>query len=330
MFVDDVVLHLKAGDGGNGSCSFRREKFIPRGGPDGGNGGSGGSVIIVGSSSYSNLSKFKHQKHFIAASGRSGHGRLQTGESGEDIEILVPLGTQVIDYDSNVVLCDICKHDQKFLLLEGGRGGRGNATFKTSINKAPRQTTEGVKGKGGKFILRLKLMCDVGIIGFPNSGKSTLINAITNTKSIVGDYPFTTLKPVLGVLEVDYQQYVLADIPGLIENAHNNIGLGHKFLRHIERCKAIIHLIDVNSEDLRKDYDIIRNELKMYSNLLLKKREIIVFSKIDMCEDLDQKMLDIKSHFNRKKYLFISSFTGENLEKLGNEIAKLVDKLTIS
>ncbi len=321
MFVDEVVIHAVAGNGGNGSSSFRREKFVPEGGPDGGNGGNGGNIVVIASPSFTTLSKFKHQRRFAADSGGSGSGRLRTGESGNDVELIVPLGTQIIDYDSDILLCDICNPGERFILVEGGRGGRGNASFKTSVNRAPRQTTPGTKGQIGKFIFRLKLLCDVGIIGLPNAGKSTLINSITNTKSAVGDYPFTTINPVLGMLEVNYKQYIVADIPGLIENAHQNVGLGHKFLRHVERCRAIIHLIDINSADLKRDYSIIRNELKMYNPLLAKKKEILVFSKIDAVESgIFELMKAIKLQFKGKKCLFVSSFTRENLENIGKAI----------
>jgi len=329
MFVDEAVVHIKAGNGGNGCSSFRREKFVPDGGPDGGNGGNGGSIVIIGDNSYNTLAKFKYQKHFIAKSGKSGSGRNKTGESGEDIVLYVPLGTQIIDYDTDNIIYDIQNHEGKIILARGGRGGRGNATFKSSRNQAPRQTTPGEEGEGGIFILRLKLFCDVGIIGLPNAGKSSLINSITNTKSIVGDYPFTTIKPVLGMLEVHYKQYVISDIPGLINGAWQNHGLGHRFLRHIERCKAIIHLIDITSDDVKRDYDTIRHELKMYDKILAKKKELIVFSKIDLLEkdELNKKIKEMKAIFKTKKFLTVSSAARVNLDELSGNIAKLVDIL---
>ncbi|QED23063.1 GTPase Obg [Candidatus Deianiraea vastatrix] len=325
MFVDEAVVNIRAGNGGSGCCSFRREKFIPEGGPDGGNGGDGGSIIVIGDKNFSTLSKFKYQRHYIAQSGKSGSGRNKTGFSGEDIILRVPLGTQVLDYQTKHLIYDITEDGQKIVLAQGGRGGRGNATFKTSVEQAPRDTTPGGEGEAGVFTFRLKLFCDVGIIGLPNAGKSSLINALTNAKSAVGDYAFTTIKPVLGTIEMNYKQYVLADIPGLIKGASDNHGLGHQFLRHVERCKALIHLIDIHSQNPLEDYKIIRNELKAYNKDLAKKKEIIVFSKAEGFND--DELLEIegllKTIFARKKFIIISSFSGFNLELLEDVIVDL-------
>jgi len=329
MFIDEAVLNIKAGDGGNGASSFRREKFVPEGGPDGGNGGDGGNVIIIGDKSINTLSTFKFKRHFIAQFGKSGSGKNRTGYSGEDLILNVPIGTQILDYNTRNIIYDITMDGQKIVLAHGGRGGRGNATFKNSTEQAPRTTTKGEIGEEGVFVFCLKLFCDMGIIGLPNTGKSTLINSITNTKSVVGDYAFTTIKPVLGILEMNYKQYVLSDIPGLVYGASDNYGLGHKFLRHVERCKAILHLIDINSENPLEDYKIIRNELKLYNKELTKKKEIIVFSKCDYFieSDLMAKIKELKVLFKTKKFITISSVARFNLEDLKLKIASTLEEI---
>ncbi len=327
MFIDEAVINVKSGDGGNGCTSFRREKYIEFGGPDGGHGGHGGDVILIGSSKYNTLSNFKYNKRIFADNGKVGQGNQKHGKSGGDKTLYVPIGTQVLDYETRVLLYDISEVGQKITIAKGGAGGAGNMAFKTSVNQAPRKSKPGKEGEFGVFVLQLKLFCDIGIIGMPNIGKSTLLNSITNTKSVVADYSFTTIKPVLGVLEGEFKHYILADIPGLIEGASENRGLGHRFLRHIERCKAILHMIDITSKDLVKNYKIIRSELEKYSPELMQKQELIVFSKSDCLTDaeLAEKIEYIKKVFKNRRFIVISSITKFNLDRLSKFITKFID-----
>lgn len=316
MFVDKSIIHVKAGDGGSGCCSFRREKYIPDGGPDGGNGGDGGNVIIIGDKTKTTLMDYKYKKHFKAHNGSHGSGRLRHGKNGDDEILHVPLGTQVLDYNTNNLLFDITQDGQKFQIAHGGRGGRGNTTFKTSNNRVPYEKTDGEIGEESKFVLKLKIFCDIGIVGLPNAGKSTLINTITNAGSIVADYPFTTLNPVLGAMKYEYEQIIIADIPGLIEGASQNKGLGHQFLQHIERCKAIVHVIDATS-DIGKAYKVIRKELEEYGAEITQKHEIIALSK---CEMLAKKP---KLPKYLKDAILISSHTMQGIDKLKEAISSL-------
>jgi GTP-binding protein len=329
MFIDEAVVNVKAGSGGNGSASFRREKYVEFGGPDGGHGGDGGSIILIGTDKYTTLSFFKTKKRFIADSGESGSGQQRHGKNGSDIRILVPLGTQVLDYQTRVLLYEIDTVGQEVILVKGGHGGAGNIAYKTSTNRAPRKFKTGTVGEEGVFVLQLKLSCDIGIIGLPNIGKSTLINTLTNTNSIVDNYRFTTLKPVLGVLEYNFKQYILGDIPGLIEGASENKGLGHRFLRHIERCRAIIHMIDMCSDNYVEDYKVIRNELGNYDEELLKKKQIIIFSRADMLskKELEERFEIINKIFANKKFIIISSVKGMNVDKLTHYLAKFLDEI---
>jgi len=328
-FVDKAKIYVKAGDGGNGCVAFRKEKFVPLGGPSGGNGGKGGDVILQTDSRLGTLLDFKYKIHYKAKSGQNGSGSNKHGKKGDDLIIKVPVGTVVKDADTGEIIADLIKEGQKVIVAKGGKGGKGNAAFKSSTNQSPDFAEEGEKGEEKWIELELKLIADVGIIGFPNVGKSTLISVLSNAKPKVADYPFTTTVPVLGVLKIDYNKsIVLADIPGLIEGASLGHGLGHEFLRHIERTKALIHMIDIS--DFREKepidaFEIINNEMKNYSKKLIEKPQIVVGNKIDILSD---KLLlsKLKEVFNKKGFVFVpvSLVTGEGIETLKNEIRKLI------
>jgi len=281
-FLDQTKIYLKAGDGGSGSASFRREKFIEFGGPDGGDGGHGGSIVFVADKNLNTLIDFRYQQHFKAEKGQDGKGKKKTGKSGKDLILKVPFGTQIFEEDNNTLIEDLTRSEQKIIVAKGGKGGLGNVRFKSSINRAPRKKTDGSEGESFWIWLQLKVIADIGIIGMPNAGKSSLLSVLTKAKPKIANYPFTTLNPNLGVTNYSDKEVTLADIPGLIEGAHEGTGLGDKFLRHIERCKSLIHLIDITDEDILENYLKIRKELSKYSSNLLKKKEIIVFNKIDM------------------------------------------------
>ena len=281
-FLDQAKIYVKGGDGGSGSASFRREKFIEFGGPDGGDGGDGGSVVLIAAANLNTLIDFRFQQHFKAEKGRNGMGKKKSGRAGNDLFLKVPVGTQIFEEDNNTLIEDLKKVDQKIIVAQGGKKGLGNVRFKSSTNRAPRRKTDGTEGESFWIWLQLKVIADVGIIGMPNAGKSSLLSVLTKAKPKIANYPFTTLNPNLGVTNYSDKEVTLADIPGLIEGAHEGTGLGDKFLRHIERCKSLIHLIDITDEDILENYLKIRKELSKYSNNLLKKKEIIVFNKIDM------------------------------------------------
>ena len=297
-FLDQAKVYIKAGDGGSGSASFRREKFVEFGGPDGGDGGKGGSIIFLANKNLNTLIDFRYQQHFKAERGQNGMGNKKTGKSGKDLILKVPVGTQIFEEDNNTLIEDLTKSDQKVMVANGGKGGLGNARFKSSTNRAPRKKTDGSKGENFWIWLQLKVIADIGIVGMPNSGKSSLLSALTSAKPKIANYPFTTINPNLGVASYDNKEITLADIPGLIEGAHEGIGLGAKFLRHIERCKSILHLIDITNDDFMENYTKVRKELSKYSNKLVKKKEIIVFNKIDM---IDKKEIKKKINFFEKK-----------------------------
>jgi len=281
-FLDQAKIYVKAGDGGSGSASFRREKFIEFGGPDGGDGGDGGSVVLIAAANLNTLIDFRFQQHFKAEKGRNGMGKKKSGRAGNDLFLKVPVGTQIFEEDNNTLIEDLKKNGQKIIVAQGGKKGLGNVRFKSSTNRAPRRKTDGTEGESFWIWLQLKVIADVGIIGMPNAGKSSLLSVLTKAKPKIANYPFTTLNPNLGVTSYSDKEVTLADIPGLIEGAHEGTGLGDKFLRHIERCKSLIHLIDITDEDILENYLKIRKELSKYSSNLLKKKEIIVFNKIDM------------------------------------------------
>ncbi len=281
-FLDQAKIFVSAGDGGSGSASFRREKFIEFGGPDGGDGGSGGSVIFIAEENLNTLIDFRYQQHFKAEKGQNGMGKKKTGKTGKDLILKVPIGTQIFEEDNNTLTEDLKKIGQKIVIAEGGKGGLGNVRFKSSTNRAPRKKTDGAKGESFWIWLQLKIIADIGIIGMPNAGKSSLLSVLTKAKPKIANYPFTTLNPNLGVTSYSNKEVTLADIPGIVEGAHQGVGLGYKFLRHVERCKSLIHLIDITENNIIKNYIKIRKELTKYNDNLAKKREIIVFNKIDM------------------------------------------------
>ena len=315
QFIDEAKIYIKAGDGGNGSVSFRREKFIDRGGPDGGDGGNGGSIIFQSNSHLNTLLEFRYKRHFKAENGVSGKGRNMTGKSGAPLILKVPVGTQIFSEDGNLLIHDFTQDNQQFEIIPGGKGGLGNSHFKSSTNKSPRKRTEGEIAGEMDIYLKLKLLSDAGLIGLPNVGKSTFLSRTTAAKPKIANYQFTTLKPSLGVVYVSGEEFVLADIPGLIEGAHTGKGLGDKFLKHIERCGVLIHVIDANSPHVDKDYLTIRNELESYSPLLKDRTEIVCINKIDSVEerDLTKKVKLLEKVANKKIYL-ISGYLNIGLE----------------
>ena len=320
-FIDEAKIFIKSGDGGDGCLSFRREKYIEFGGPDGGNGGKGGDIVIEGTKSLNTLVDYRFQKHFKAQKGRGGAGRNRTGTAGKDMILKIPVGTEILQDDE--ILADIV-NDEKMILFPGGEGGKGNINFKSSTNRAPRKTTPGEKGYEAEVVLRLKILADAGLVGFPNAGKSSLLRKISAAKPKVADYPFTTLDPKLGVVRKGDEEIVVADIPGLIEDAHVGSGLGFKFLKHIERCHSLIHVIDITNEDLVKSYNTIINELKSYDEDLVNKNKIIVLNKCDLLkkEEIDKIRIDFENFINLKIHL-ISTISGEGIDQLINEILKL-------
>ena len=315
-FLDQVKIFVKAGDGGSGSPSFRREKFIEFGGPDGGDGGKGGSIILKAERNLNTLIDYRYQQHFKAKRGEDGKGKNQTGKGGKDLFLLVPIGTQIFEEDNKTLLFDFKKEKDEFTVAIGGKGGFGNTRFKSSTNRAPRKFTKGLKGEEFCISLQLKTIADIGIIGLPNAGKSSLLASITSANPKIANYKFTTINPNLGVAMYDNKEITLADIPGLIEGAHTGVGLGIKFLKHVERCKALLHLLDVTEEDLIKSYKQIRKELGEYSKELLRKKEIIVLNKVDLLS---------KAEFKTKKKEF-----EEKLKKKITELSTLDKKLISS
>ena len=281
-FLDQVKIYVKAGDGGSGSPSFRREKFIEFGGPDG---GKGGSVMLVSERNLNTLIDFRYQQHFKAERGRDGSGKNKTGRGGENLYLKVPIGTQVFEEDNKTLIFDFKKEKEEFVAAIGGKGGFGNTRFKSSTNRAPKKFTKGAIGEEFWIWLQLKTIADIGIIGLPNAGKSSLLASLTSATPKIANYKFTTLNPNLGVAIYDDKEITLADIPGLIEGAHKGTGLGIKFLKHIERCKVLLHLIDISESDLSHSYIQVRDEMEKYSSELTKKQEIIVFNKIDLIDD---------------------------------------------
>jgi len=322
-FLDQAKIYIASGHGGSGSISFRREAHVPFGGPDGGNGGRGGDVIAECTDGLNTLIDFRYQQHFKARPGDGGKGRDRSGISGKDLILRLPIGTQVLDETNTFILADMTRIGQKIILAKGGEGGKGNAFFKSSINQAPRKSQPGGELEDKWIWLRLKLIADIGLVGLPNAGKSTLLSRITAAKPKIADYPFTTLHPNLGVVNQDDKEFVIADIPGLIEGAHEGSGLGHRFLGHVERCKALLHLIDVTSNNIKKDYVTIINELKAYDTELAKKKQIIVLTK---CDATDNEKIDAaKKELKKLKInnvLGISAVSGDNIVTL---IIKLQD-----
>lgn len=297
QFLDRAKIFLKAGDGGDGALSFRHEKFLEFGGPDGGDGGNGGNIFVEAVANANTLIDYRYQQHFKAQRGINGSGANRFGAYGEDLVLKVPVGTEILDETGENVIVDMIENGQRFLLAKGGRGGRGNNKFKSSTNQAPRKFEKGESGEELWVWLQLKLIADVGLVGLPNAGKSTFLSVTTKAKPKIADYPFTTLKPQLGVAAADSKEFIIADIPGLIENAHEGCGLGDKFLAHLERCKLLIHLIDASQENPLQAYRVVRGELEGYAKGLTDKHEIIVLNKSELVEPT--KMRTIKKMFKR-------------------------------
>jgi len=320
-FLDQVKIFIKAGDGGAGSPSFRREKFIEFGGPDGGDGGKGGSIILKSERNLNTLIDYRYQQHFKSERGGDGKGKNQTGKSGNNLYLKVPIGTQVFEEDNKTLIFDFKKTNDEFVAVNGGKGGVGNTRFKSSTNRAPKKFTKGTKGEEFWIWLQLKTIADIGIIGLPNAGKSSLLASITSATPKIANYKFTTLNPNLGVAVYDDKEITLADIPGLIEGAHTGAGLGIKFLKHIERCRTLLHLIDVNEDNLMNTYKQVRNELKEYSKELIKKEEIIVFNKIDLIDKktLNEKIKNFENKIN-KKILTLSTMNKSSVSKIKSKL----------
>ncbi len=328
-FIDEAIITVCSGDGGRGCVSFRREKFIPRGGPDGGDGGKGGDIVLKTTSRKRTLYQFRYQKHFKAKNGAHGQGKQKTGKNGQDLIIELPPGTLVTDVDTGQAIKDLVKCDETFVPARGGRGGQGNARFKTSKNRAPRFAQPGESGETKTLKLELKLLADVGIIGLPNAGKSTLITAVSSARPKIGDYPFTTLFPSLGVVQTGWAEpFVVADIPGLIKGAHKGTGLGIRFLRHIERTRILVHLIDVSALDMDNplhSYNVVSKELAMYNRKLTEKTQIVVLNKIDL-PDVREAAKKFQSALKEKQVILISALTGKGIENLNSKIIQLLDR----
>jgi len=330
MFIDEVRIRVKAGDGGNGCLAFRREKYVPRGGPSGGDGGRGGDITMVASVHYNTLLHFRFNPEHTAQRGRHGEGSNRTGREGESIELAVPVGTIVYDADSGEVLHDFTRAGDRFLVAKGGRGGRGNQHFATSTHQAPTEHEPGYPGEAKHLRLELKLLADVGLVGFPNAGKSTLISRISAARPKIADYPFTTLEPNLGVVSVDDSTFVVADIPGLIEGAHLGHGLGVQFLRHIERTRLLVHLVDVSENtgrDPAEDFRVVMQELAGFSESLPKKPMFVVASKVDVAQDPERiESLRELAASEKLPFFEISSVTGQGIEALKRAMAQEICK----
>jgi GTP-binding protein len=328
MFVDYAVIEVHAGKGGDGAVTFRREKYVPKGGPSGGDGGNGGNIILKANSNLHTLLDFRYKKKYEGGNGASGGNSLKDGKNGNDIIIQVPVGTLIKDADTEETLYDLDSDAKKIILAKGGKGGKGNSKFATPTNQTPRFAEEGKTGEHKKVVLELKLIADVGLVGFPNSGKSTLISKISSAKPKIADYPFTTLEPNLGIVRYkDFKSFTVADIPGIIEGASKGKGLGHQFLRHIERTRIVLFLIEITSENFQSDFNILMNELKSYSPKLIQKKIVVSFSKSDLVDSEKRKEL---SRFQFKgiksKPLIFSSISGQGLSELLDYLWQIIEK----
>jgi len=313
LFIDYAEISVKGGDGGRGCVSFRREKYVPKGGPDGGNGGDGGNVIIQVDPHMTTLLDYRYRKHYKAENGKPGEGALKQGKRGKDITIRVPPGTVVKELETGEVLADLTRENQEVAVARGGKGGRGNSSFKSPTLQSPRKSGPGVKGETKKLALELKLLADVGIVGQPNVGKSTLLSRLSAAKPKIASYPFTTLTPNLGMVKLeDHRSFVLADIPGLIEGAHQGKGLGHEFLKHIQRTKLLLYLLDASSDDIQGDYQALSEEIELFDPLLAQRPQVVVLNKIDLWE----KAKEIKVNGGDMPIYHISALTGRGLKKL--------------
>tara|TARA_A100000164_G_scaffold4881_1_gene4415 strand:- start:892 stop:1875 length:984 start_codon:yes stop_codon:yes gene_type:complete len=324
-FLDQVKIFVKAGNGGSGSPSFRREKFVEFGGPDGGDGGKGGSVILTGERNLNTLIDYRYQQHFKGQRGKDGSSKNKTGKGGENLYLKVPIGTQVYEEDNKTLIYDFKKEKEEFLVANGGKGGFGNTRFKSSTNRAPKKFTKGGNGEEFWIWLQLKTIADIGIIGLPNAGKSSLLASMTSANPKIANYKFTTINPNLGVARYDDKEVTLADIPGLIEGAHTGTGLGIKFLKHIERCKTLLHLIDITEDDLLISYDQVRKELAKYSKDLVKKKEIVVLNKTDLIneKDVEKKIKKLKNKL-KKNILLMSTMDKNSVSDIKSKLINYV------
>jgi len=330
-FLDEAKVYIRSGDGGNGCVAFRREKFIEFGGPSGGNGGRGGDVIIEVADGLNTLIDYRYQQHFKAPKGVNGMGSDRHGANGKNVVLKVPLGTQIFDEDRETLIHDFTEVGEKFVLATGGNGGFGNAHFKTSTNRAPRNANPGQPGEERWIWLRLKLIADAGLVGLPNAGKSTFLSVVSAAKPKIADYPFTTLHPQLGVVGIDGREFVLADIPGLIEGAHEGAGLGDRFLGHVERCRVLLHLVDATSEHAGKAYKTVRAELEAYDEQLAEKIEIVALNKIDAVspEDLKEQKARLK-RAAKKTPLLLSGVTRQGVPEALRALVALIDEAPVS
>lgn len=326
-FLDQAKVYIRSGDGGAGSVSFRREKFLEFGGPDGGDGGRGGDVWLEAVNGLNTLIDYRYQQHFKAKTGTHGMGRTRTGADGQDVILKVPAGTQVYEEDNETLICDMAEVGQRFRLAKGGNGGFGNQHFKSSTNRAPRRANPGLEGEERTIWLRLKLIADAGLVGLPNAGKSTFLASVTAAKPKIADYPFTTLHPNLGVTRVDSREFVIADIPGLIEGAHMGIGIGDRFLGHVERTRVLLHLVSAREEDVADAYRVIRGELTAYGNGLEEKIEIVALSQIDTVstEELEEKAQALEAAVGHKPML-ISAATHAGVENVLRALMRIIEE----
>lgn len=332
QFIDEAKIHIASGAGGAGASSFRREKFIDMGGPDGGDGGRGGSVIFECTKNLNTLIDFRFQQHFTAKSGGRGQGRQRSGLSGEDLVLKIPIHTQIFDEESGNLIADMVQDGQRVVIARGGRGGLGNVNFKSSVNQAPEYAQPGEPGENLWVRLQLKLLSDASLLGLPNAGKSTFLSVTTRAKPKIADYPFTTLKPQLGVVYIDNKEFVVADIPGLIEGASQGRGLGDRFLKHVERCRVLLHLIDASAENVAESYRIIRGELAGYSEELPNKPEVIALNKIDLLskEELKDKVKQLQDYFKKnklkkQKIYTISAATNDGVQEVLRALYKTIE-----
>ena len=324
-FLDQAKIYIRAGDGGNGCVGFRREKFIEWGGPDGGDGGKGGDIVFEAATNLNTLIDFRYHQHFKAERGADGAGQNRTGKDGKDLVVKVPVGTEILTEDGEQVLADLNKDGQRIVLLRGGNGGFGNTHFKGPANRAPDYANPGQEAPEAWVWLRLKLIADIGLVGLPNAGKSTFLAAVTRARPKIADYPFTTLHPNLGVAQKGELEFVIADIPGLIEGAHEGAGLGDRFLGHIERCAALVHLVDGTQEDVAAAYKTVRGELRAYGAGLTRKKEIVALNKVDALDpDTRASAADALAKASRKKVHILSGVSGEGRDELISALAKIV------